>query len=108
MNEQPHYMRRESIPVPQPGYQIEEVDGEVLMFNAATAETVYLNRSAGVVWYLCNGERTIGSIVDLVSEYYGETDQEIIEDVKSILRQYSDIGCIRMGEFAGTPKISAT
>ena len=99
MKEYPKYMHRGSIPVPQPGYQVEEMDGEILLFNAATGETVYLNRSAGVVWFLCDGCRNLGSIVDLVSDSYGENSANVIEDVKEILKQYSDIGCMRMGEY---------
>jgi len=57
----------------------EEVDGEVLVYDATREIVCRLNNSAALVWRHCNGERTIGEITAIVGEHLGEfVDEDMV------------------------------
>jgi len=46
-----------------------------------------LNQSAGLVWGLCDGERTVADIVRLLAEAYPEAAVDLPGDVARIVRE---------------------
>jgi hypothetical protein len=47
---------------------VQEVNGEVLIYDLNNAKAFCLNSTSAVVWQACNGERSITEINDFVSE----------------------------------------
>ncbi|MFP4345721.1 MAG: PqqD family protein [Anaerolineales bacterium] len=71
----------------EPGYRLEMVDDELLLFHPATTRIVYCNATAGLIWRLCDGERTVGEIVALLTEAYPEAAETLAADVERALEQ---------------------
>jgi hypothetical protein len=54
------------------GLRAEDADGGVLIYDEQDELVLSLNRSAAVVWRSSDGNRTIGSLVDVLTEELGE------------------------------------
>jgi len=49
----------QSVPSPDPGFVLEELDEELLIFNPQNGRILELNATAALVWQLCGGSRTV-------------------------------------------------
>ena len=65
---------------------LEDMDGELLLYNPSSAVTLHLNGPSAIVWQLCDGHRTASEIIELVKEAYPNQDEQIAEDVTSVIK----------------------
>lgn len=77
-------------------YQIDEIDGETLLYHAGKSETLFLNETAAMVWYLCDGSRSEKDVVDLLSESYPGSEASIAEDVKEAIHGFVEFGGLQI------------
>ena len=82
-------------PFPVKGYSVEELDGELLLFNIRSDNILHTNQTGALVWKLCNGERTTASIVKLLQDAYPEAAVSIQADVPQILDAFAQAGAIQ-------------
>ncbi|GJL81599.1 MAG: hypothetical protein DHS20C01_12330 [marine bacterium B5-7] len=82
------------IPLRDDAYQVNEMDGELLLYHAGKTETLYLNESAAMVWYLCDGERSEKDIVELLSESYPEAAESMSDEVREAIEVFVEFGGI--------------
>jgi predicted DNA-binding protein (MmcQ/YjbR family) len=87
-------MAHTSIPAPNPEYQLEELDNELLLYHPAKTKTLYMNETASLVWQLCDGARSVGEIIDLLRESYPEAEDSLPEDVRRTLEVFLEHGAI--------------
>lgn len=75
-------------------YLLERIDGEITIYHPTLTTAVYLNETGALIWELCDGTRTIGNIIELLSEHYPESSEQIETDVKQLIAQLieHDIG----------------
>ncbi len=73
-------------------YQIEEIDGELLLYHAGKTETLYLNESAAMVWYLCNGKMTQSEMIKMFSESYPEHAETMAADIDVAVQAFIEFG----------------
>ena len=64
---------------------LEDMDGELLLYNPASAVTLHLNGPSAIVWQLCNGERSAAEIIELVQDAYPDQDEQIKQDVGNVI-----------------------
>lgn len=79
------------------GYQMadkETVDGELVLFHPATQKILYSNRTGALIWGLCDGQRTVADIVEILDEAYPEASAEIADDVQITLQTFAENGAI--------------
>ena len=81
-------------PHPVPGYQMEVLDGEILLFHPANTKVMYSNSSGALIWQLCNGERTVADISHLLSIAYPESGAKIPAQVSDTLLTFAKYGAI--------------
>ena len=77
----------ERIPRRAPGYRLEQLDDELLLYHPGTTTALYLNQTATLIWQLCDGQRSDREIVQLVVEAFPEAGESIAPDVESTLRR---------------------
>ncbi|MDH3375623.1 MAG: PqqD family protein [Gammaproteobacteria bacterium] len=82
------------IPSQNSQYHLEEMDGEVLLYNPADTKTVYLNETSSLIWNLCDGDRTIETIATLLEECFPDSDSSITDDVVATLEDFANHGAI--------------
>lgn len=81
-------------PVRQPGYRLEMIDDELLLYHPAQTKILYCNRTASLIWELCSGEHTVEGISSLLCEVYPGAAASIPDDVKETLAQFAKHGAI--------------
>ena len=69
------------------GYVLERIDGEITVYHPTLTTSVYLNETGAVIWELCDGTRTVADIIELLSEKYPESSNEVERDVKVLISQ---------------------
>lgn len=86
----------DTVPIPRQGFQLEELDGETLLYRHSLKKMIYLSESAAVVWKLCDGERTAQEIVNLLADAYPESRETVIGDVVAALDSLVREGALHM------------
>ncbi len=84
------------IPRPVPDFDLQQLDGEIVLYHPSQTRILYLNPSASLVWKLCDGTRTTQAIINLLTEAYPDAAGEIPADVQAALQQFLKNGCIEM------------
>ena len=83
-----------SRPKPTPGYRIEMLDGEQLLYSAEQTLVLCCNDTASLIWRLCDGERSVGEIVALLQAAYPEAADAIADDVAAALTEFAQHGAL--------------
>lgn len=83
-------------PIQTPGFYLEELDGELLLYNMADTRIFYCNATASLLWHLARGEQTVAELVALLSDAYAESasPEQIESDVLQTLTLLHDHGAI--------------
>ena len=79
-----------------PNYQLEQIDDELLLFHPSETSILYCNATASLVWQLCDGQRTVQEIINLLKDAYPEAEETLADDIKSSLDQFAQQGAIRL------------
>ncbi len=88
--------RRALVPQPQPGQLCEEMDGEYLIYSPGGSKALFLNGSAALIWNLCDGQRTVQEIVELLADAYPGIDMDA--EVQTAIDRLSLEGVLRLEE----------
>lgn len=86
-------MNSEAIPRPTAAASLDEIDGELVLFYPAGSKAVYVNRTAALVWQLCDGTRSVGELASVLEQLYPESDS-VGSDLEQALRELADIRAI--------------
>lgn len=68
---------------------LEDMDGELLLYDPNSAVTLHLNGPSAVVWQLCDGQRSTQEIIQVVQEAYPDQAEQISQDVASVVDDLS-------------------
>jgi hypothetical protein len=74
------------------GFLLERIDGEISVYHPTLTTAIYLNETGALIWELCDGERSVGDIIDLLGDLYPESRHVIDTDVKKIVVQLVNQG----------------
>ncbi len=75
-------------PRPVPDCQAEIMEGELVLIHPDSTQVLHSNPSAALIWKLCDGQRTVAEIKQLLSEAYPESAEQIKEDVNETLQLF--------------------
>jgi Coenzyme PQQ synthesis protein D (PqqD) len=87
-------MQKAFVPTHVNGYQIETLDGEIVLFHPARNIIVHGNQTSALIWHLCDGVRTVGEIVAILSAAYPEAGQKIQVDVPETIQALVSQGAL--------------
>lgn len=76
------------------GFHLEAMDGELLLYHLGETKILYLNDTASLIWYLCDGHQTVKQIVSLLQKAYPDSADTMVADVEDTLRLFLSEGCI--------------
>lgn len=82
------------IPQPSPDFQLEEIDGELLLYHPGKTVTVYLNHTASLIWQLCDGKRNTDDIYTLLKQTFPDV-ASLEDDIESTLGDFESHDAIR-------------
>ena len=86
----------DKIPHPADGFELEEIDGEILLYSPSSTRSVYLNSTASLIWKLCDGRNSVGQIVDQLKQAFPESEQNIEQDVTGAIQLFIDNQAMRL------------
>jgi hypothetical protein len=81
-------------PQRESGYYMECIDDEILLFHPGRTEIVYCNETASLIWQLCDGERTVQELIDLLADAYPEAGPALADDVLVTLQRLAEHGAV--------------
>ena len=91
-------MKDDAIFTPLDTVLAEQMDDDVLLYNPVSASTLHLNNSSALVWQLCDGQRSIGQIINTLEATYPEQAAQIREDVVSAITEMHEHGVLQLKE----------
>ena len=80
----------------QEGFQVEEIDGEVLLFDERDHRVLHFNPSAALVWGLCDGQRTVAEMTKLLEGAYPNQKDQIGSGVGAAVKEMLEAGVLRV------------
>ena len=89
-------MKLSTKPKQKPGYHLEMIDGELLLYHLDETQILYCNQTASVIWFLCDGRQTVGQMIDILSEAYPDAAGTMASDVEQTIQQFLAAGCIEL------------
>ena len=89
-------MASEVRPKRKPGYQVEMIDGEVLLYHLNETRITYLNQPASLIWGLCDGEHSLAEITEMLSQAYPDAAETIPADVHETVQRFVDLDCVEL------------
>ena len=85
-----------SIATQRPDFILRQMDGETLLYRHSLKKTIYLNESAAAVWQLCDGERTVQQVADILADAYPEARAKVVADVNDVIDDLYREGALRL------------
>ena len=83
-------MNKELIFKQEPSCLVEDMDGELLLFNPNNTTTLHLNGPSMVVWNLCTGEYSVAQMIESLQEAFPEQAEQIEGDVVSVIKELKE------------------
>ncbi|MDU9050171.1 MAG: PqqD family protein [Candidatus Electrothrix sp. Rat3] len=80
----------------EPDYLLERIDNEVTVYHPTLTTSLYLNETGGLIWELCDGQRSTADIIDILGEIYQESRQQVAEDVMNIIARLVENNIARL------------
>lgn len=72
------------------------VEDELVLYAPERGQAVSLNRSAGAVWNLCDGDKSVLEISKLLAEWSGCPVSEVFADVRQAIANLLQNGLIEL------------
>lgn len=69
---------------------LEDMDGELLLYNPSNSTTLHLNGPSGVIWQLCTGENSVQEMIDALKEAYPDQAEQIEADVVAVIKDLKE------------------
>ena len=75
-------------------FKLQLLDGEAVIFHPASKKVVHASSSAALIWELCDGQRSVEQIVELLAGEYPDARNEIEKDVPETLNLFANSGVV--------------
>ena len=79
-------MIEKKVPKLNPDLYLEKMDNEILLYSLSGTKAVYLNETAVLIWELCDGNRTVEEVIDLLEQAYPQQAEQIHADVITTIK----------------------
>lgn len=77
-----------------PDFDFQQIEEDVLLFQSGSTTGLWLNPTAALVWLLCDGQREVSEITDLLREQYPLEAQRVASDVHEAIDSLASRGAI--------------
>ncbi|MBL4670832.1 MAG: PqqD family protein [Arenicella sp.] len=88
MNLENHYQKT-------PECLLEDMDGEMLLYNPSNATTLHLNGPSAIVWELCSGDNSVATMIHALQQAYPAQKDQIESDVIAVINELTENGAIQ-------------
>lgn len=74
----------------KPDFFLERLDEEIVVYHPSLTTSIYLNETGALVWQLCDGQRSVGQIVEILVGMYPESADRIGPEVCALVASLVD------------------
>ena len=89
---------KDKYPTAKLNFELEEIDGELLLYSPESTRSIYMNSTASIIWRLCDGKQTVSDIVGLLTEAFPDGADSIEQDVVDSLELFQSNNAIDLLE----------
>jgi len=82
------YLMKDCIPQQKADYRLEQLDDELLLYHPNQTVIMYCNAIASLVWQLCDGQRTVHEISNLLSAAYDKPYTVVAPQIETALQEF--------------------
>lgn len=75
---------------------VEDMDGELLIYNPDSATTSHLNGPSMLVWNCCNGDASVQEIIEALEETFPDQAAKISGDVLAVFEEFESKGLVEL------------
>ncbi len=83
-------MDRDKKVILNPGYLLEKIDNEIVVYHPTNTTSLYLNETGSLIWQLCDSTRSTAEIISLLVGFYPENSEQIADQVEEFIRRLKD------------------
>ena len=94
MNSDENKRPASAVPTRREGFVLEELDGDLLLFNPQNGRLLELNSTAALIWQLCDGTRALSDIEALLAELYPGAAPAITAELPAVLHRLEELGAL--------------
>jgi hypothetical protein len=80
----------EAVPSRVDGYEIKKIPCCFLLQDSEGKNVLKLNETSVLIWELCNGELSVGDMLELLSESFPEAKDNLEKDVFRVLDEFQE------------------
>ncbi|GAB4455671.1 MAG: hypothetical protein Kow0070_04370 [Anaerolineales bacterium] len=73
---------------------METLNGEIVLLHPVRNIIIHGSQTSALIWQLCDGARTVGEIVKLLSAAYPDAADEIQADVPAAIQMLTQHGAL--------------
>ncbi len=89
---------KNTTPKVKSNFELEEIDGELLLYSPESTRSIYMNSTASIIWRLCDGKLTIGEITELLKEAFPDATDSIEQDVVDSIELFVSNNAIELAD----------
>jgi len=82
-------------PMQIPDMLTRDLDQFTLIYRGRTNNLYELNKTAGMIWKLCDGNRDLETIADKVAHAFEGTHDQVLEDVRETVKSLHQLGLLK-------------
>ncbi len=75
-----------------------EMEGDLVLYNPTRDTAHILNKTAALVWWLCDGEQSPEHICAELAEIHGIEPAAVHQDVETVLAGFREAGLVRCSQ----------
>ena len=87
---------KDKIPSAKSSFELEEIDGELLLYSPESTRSIYMNSTASIIWRLCDGKLSTVEIISLLKEAFPDAGDSIEQDVLDSIELFVTNNAIEM------------
>lgn len=76
------------------GLEVARLDGSFLVLDQRSEQCHVLGGSAGLIWSLIDGHRTVADLIDDVGEEFSVDPADVADDVVDLVRSFLELGIV--------------
>ena len=87
-----------TFPTAKSSFELEEIDGELLLYSPESTRSIYMNSTASIIWRLCDGKLATEEMISLLIEAFPDAADSIEQDVLDSLALFKENNAIDLHE----------
>lgn len=73
---------------------METLEGEIVLLHPARNIIIHSNQGGALIWSLCDGQRSVAEIVDILGAAYPESADDIAVDAPQTIQELLSHGAL--------------